>query len=121
VANLEQMLDTLAGIDGVEVAVIASRDGLVIAERHTQENDLAEALGATSASLLNNIEALASDLGRGSVTQAIVELAEGLAVLQPAGPVAVLTVVVGSSVNLGRVRLALRKHEALVQQAVADL
>lgn len=121
VADLDQMLDTLAGIEGVQAAVVASRDGLVIAGRQNQESDSLEAIGAMSASLVSTLDSMASDLGRGAVSQAIVELEDGLAVVQPAGALAVLTLLVGSSLNLGRVRLALRKNEHMVREAVANL
>jgi predicted regulator of Ras-like GTPase activity (Roadblock/LC7/MglB family) len=121
VADLDQMLDILAGIEGVQAAVVAGRDGLVIAGRQNQESDSLEAIGAMAASLVSTLDSMASDLGRGAVSQVIVELEDGLAVVQPAGALAVLTLLVGSSVNLGRVRLALRKNEHLVREAVADL
>lgn len=121
VADLDQMLDTLAGIEGVQAAVVASRDGLVIAGRQNQESDSLEAIGAMSASLVSTLDSMASGLGRGAVSQAIVELEDGLAVVQPAGALAVLTLLVGSSLNLGRVRLALRKNEHMVREAVANL
>lgn len=121
VADLDQVLETLAGIEGVQAAVVASRDGLVIAGRQNQDSDSLEAIGAMSASLVSTLESMAADLGRGSVSQAMIEMEDGLAVVQPASPSAVLTLLVGSSVNLGRVRLALRKNDALVQEAVADL
>ena len=120
-ADLDQMLDTFAGTEGVQAAVVTSRDGLVICGRQNQESDSLEAVGAMSASLVSTLDAMASDLGRGAVGQAIIELEDGLAVVQPAGSLAVLTLLVGSSVKLGRVRLALRKNELLVREAVANL
>lgn len=39
VADLDQMLDTFAGTEGVQAAVVTSRDGLVICGRQNQESD----------------------------------------------------------------------------------
>ncbi len=120
-ADLGEMLDTLAGVGGVDAVVVSGRDGLLIDGRENNEVGSLETLAALSSSLLGSFDNLGADLDKGAVTQAIVEFNESMAILQPAGTMGVLTMVLNSSTNLGRVRLALRKHQKIVEEALAQL
>ncbi len=64
---------------------------------------------------------MAADLESGAISQAMIEFERGMAIVQPVKDIAILTVVLGSVTNLGRVRLALRKNYSLVQDALSGL
>src|SRR5579859_1477492 len=112
------MLDTVVGLEGVRAVAVGGRDGLLIDGRQNDDRANLDALAAISASLVGHLESIASDLDEGAVGQTIVEFGQGLVIVHPAGDVAVMTILLGSSANLGRLRLALRKQQTTVQEAL---
>lgn len=120
-ADLGQTLDTFQAVPGVQAAVVASRDGLLIDGRQNSDGYSLEELGAMAASLVGELERLAAELDRGEVRQAMIEFGDGVAIVVPAGDLAVLGLLLSSTANLGRARLTLQRSESNLRDALAAL
>lgn len=121
-AELDTVLDGIAGIDGVRAVVIAGRDGLMIhgSQRTGGQEDL-DALAAISADVVRNVRTLAADMGRDGLDQVIAEFGDGLVLLQPVGADASLAVMAGTDGNLGRLRFLVRRRAPELGQLVEQL
>ena len=113
--GLRGILDGLLRIDGVTAALVVGRDGFVI-EAVSGDGINADAVGAIAASSLGASEEMGRELHLGELGSILIEFDQGPVAVSPAGPDAVLAVVGTQSVNLGRLRIEMRK----VRTAVAN-
>ena len=121
-AEIDTVLDSITGIDGVRAAVIAGRDGLMIqgAQRSGGQEDL-DALAAIAADVVRNLRTLGSDLGRSTLDQIIAEFGDGMVLLQPVGEEASLAILAGPDGNIGRLRFLVRRRAPEIGQLLAQL
>jgi predicted regulator of Ras-like GTPase activity (Roadblock/LC7/MglB family) len=121
-AEIDTMLEGIAGIDGVKAVVIAGRDGLMIhgSQKAGGQEDL-DALAAISADVVRNVRTLAADMGRDGLDQVIAEFGDGLVLLQPVGEEASLTVTAGPDGNLGRLRFLVRRRAPELGRLIEQL
>lgn len=113
--GLRGILDGLLRIDGVTAALVVGRDGFVI-EAVSSDGIDGDAVGAIAASSLGTSEEMGGELHLGPLGSVLIEFDQGPVALSPAGPDAVLAVVANQSVNLGRLRIEMRK----IRTAVAN-
>jgi CheY-like chemotaxis protein/predicted regulator of Ras-like GTPase activity (Roadblock/LC7/MglB family) len=97
------ILKQFAGIDGVQWAVLADREGFLLDVAGKGVVD-AEVAGALSACLTESSEGLGRELGRGALHGMILEYAQGMVVLYSVGPSALLAIALGEPSALGKVR-----------------
>lgn len=113
--GLRGILDGLLRIEGVTAALVVGRDGFVI-EAVCSDSIEADSIGAIAASSLGTSEAMGGELHLGDLGTVLIEFDQGPVAVSPAGPDAVLAVVGNQSVNLGRLRIEMKK----IRQAVAN-
>jgi len=113
--GIRGILEGLLRIDGVTAALVVGRDGFVI-EAVSSDTIEADSVGAIAASSLGTSEAMGGELHLGQLGSILIEFEQGPVAVSPAGPEAVLAVVGNQHVNLGRLRIEMRK----IRTAVAN-
>jgi len=101
---LEKILVDLNAIDGVNGSIVTGKDGLVIAQRAPPDTDvdLASAMAATTG------EKAVAELKQGEIEQAMIEGSAGKTLII-AGKNAILMVITSPDVNLGLIRIEMRR------------
>lgn len=113
--GLRGILDGLMRVEGATAALVVGRDGFVI-EAVSTEGIEADSVGALAASSLGASETMGGELHLGPLGSILIEYEMGPVAVSPAGPDAVLAVVGNQHVNLGRLRIEMRK----IRTAVAN-
>lgn len=111
--GLRGILEGLLRVEGVTAAMVVGRDGFVIESVSTQGAE-SDSVGAIAASALASAEAMGGELHAGQLGAILIEYDQGPVAVSPAGPDAVLAVVGNQSVNLGRLRIEMRKIRTAV-------
>lgn len=113
------MLEQFTAIDGVRLALLVGRDGLLIESVTRPGADAdAEAVAAMAASGLGSTEALGEEVKLGHPVQLLAEYGEGVVVLEPVANLAALAVVADGVSQLGRIRLVARRQRQDLAEAV---
>lgn len=99
---MEELLEKLLKISGVEGALVVGKDGLVIASVGSFQPD-PDSFGAGVAELLNQMDQLVG--ARGSAQRATISQAGGILQLSAINEVTFLVIQGGAAVNVGRLRL----------------
>ena len=115
--ELGSILRRFTAMDGVQWAVLADREGIVLEATEGAAID-AGIGGAFSACLAEASQGLGRELGRGAVSSMIVEFEKGTVVVWNVGATALLAVGLGGSSALGKVRYYARKALAELAQAL---
>ena len=107
--TIRDLVGAIRQREGVEAAVVLGRDGLVI------DGDAASTVSAEDiAAHIPGIISAADDLGvtanRGSLTTAILEHANGLAIISVVSQEAILLVLVQPAANIGQLLFELRRN-----------
>jgi predicted regulator of Ras-like GTPase activity (Roadblock/LC7/MglB family) len=118
-SQLNERLQQLRDIGGIDLAAVVGNDGLVLASSAGEGIDV-EAVGAVAASGLLLAEALGRELERGAAMQTIIEFADGMALLMPLDPDVALLILARPDANLGRLRLVTRRARADLLRAVSQ-
>jgi uncharacterized protein len=116
--NLKTVLERFLAIEGVALACVTGTDGLVVESAGRPELD-AEAVGAVATSALGAAQALAEEITRGRLVQAMAEFEKGVVVLEPIGDLGVLLIVSEDVTTVGRVRLVARRERQALEAALA--
>jgi len=111
--GIRGILEGLLRIDGVTAALVVGRDGFVI-EAVSSDTIEADSVGAIAASSLGTSEAMGGELHLGQLGSILIEFEQGPVAVSPVGPEAVLAVVGNQHVNLGRLRIEMRKIRVAV-------
>jgi CheY-like chemotaxis protein/predicted regulator of Ras-like GTPase activity (Roadblock/LC7/MglB family) len=106
--NPSAVLAQLGGIDGVQWAVLADREGFVIDATADAGVD-ADVAAALSACLAESSDGLGRELGRGALQGVILEYEKGMVVLYGVGPSGLLAVGLTEASVLGKVRYYARR------------
>lgn len=106
--ELRQRLALLAGIDGVQAAIAVSRDGFILEAATSGELDT-EAVGAIVSTGVSVTENIGNDLNLGTMRQCMLEYGNGLVLISLLGNDAILAVTAGAGINLGHIRLQVRR------------
>ncbi|MDH7593021.1 MAG: roadblock/LC7 domain-containing protein [Methanomicrobiales archaeon] len=114
---LKQILSEFLKLDGVSAAVVVGRDGFVIESAVSGKVDI-EALGAMASTGVGTSEAMGTELGKGQLTQMLVELQEGPIILSPLSPDELIAIVANNGANIGRIRYELKKNRERIIAAL---
>jgi predicted regulator of Ras-like GTPase activity (Roadblock/LC7/MglB family) len=107
---LKQILGEFLNLDGVSAAVVVGRDGFVIESAMSGKMDI-DALGAMASTGIGTSEAMGRELGKGDLTQMLVELDKGPIIVSPLSKDELIAIVAENSSNLGRIRYELKKNK----------
>ncbi|NTW92113.1 MAG: dynein regulation protein LC7 [Methanoregulaceae archaeon] len=107
---LKQILGEFLNVDGVSAAVVVGRDGFVIESATSGKMDI-DALGAMASTGIGTSEAMGRELGKGELTQMLVELDKGPIIVSPLSKDELIAIVADSTANLGRIRYEVKKNK----------
>ena len=91
-------------------AVVVGRDGFVIESAVSGKVDI-EALGAMASTGLGHSEAMGNTLGKGELSQMLVELEKGPIILSPLSADELIAIVADTSSNVGRTRVRTEEEQ----------
>ncbi len=115
--GIEEILNALVAVQGIEAAVCVGRDGFVIEAAAAAGSDV-DAIGAMVATGLGSAESVGRELNVGGLSQAMMEYDQGVIVMTAIGSDAILAVVAATSASLGNVRLQVRKRRVELEAAL---
>ncbi|PMQ02303.1 MAG: dynein regulation protein LC7 [Dictyoglomus sp. NZ13-RE01] len=108
-ADFQPILNEILEIEGVQVSLLASDDGLVI-DKATKDSIDPEALGAVASGGLRATTMIGNELAKGSTKEVIIIFEEGAVFIYPIeGKPATLVVVANPGANFGKIRNAIKK------------
>ncbi len=113
---MRHIVEDLIRVDGVIGSLLVGRDGLVIASTLLEDED-AEVLGAMSAAVFGEIDKATKRIGIGVLVDAIIDAKDGSILLLESRDV-ILTVVTQRMVNLGLVKMEMRRAAKRINEAV---
>ena len=105
---VERLRELQASSPDIEASAIVSVDGLTIASALPQGVE-EDRVSAMSAAMLSLGERIASELGRGALTEVYIKGEKGYVILQSVGTEAVLTVLAREGAKMGLVFLDMRR------------
>ncbi|NJQ00588.1 roadblock/LC7 domain-containing protein [Streptomyces zingiberis] len=115
---LDELARLRARVPGVTGVLAASADGLVLAQDGAGEE--AEGVAALTAAALGVALRLADATGRGAFRELLTRGEEGYVATYAAGSSAVVTVLAGPRVHVGRLHLEARRCGARIGELVDD-
>lgn len=118
--RLSQAIEELQRVRGFISATVTRRDGLVI--HHTFRNAReAAGLSAMAAAMLGAARATGHELGQGPPEYGFFRFADGLLLLQDAGPEALLACLMDPDTNLGYAIARISHASREVRQTLEDM
>jgi uncharacterized protein len=105
---VDRLRDMQIGSPDIEASAVVSVDGLPIATALPREVE-EDRVSAMSAAMLSLGERIASELGRGGLSEVSIKGEKGYVILQSLGTEAVLTVLARESAKMGLVLLDMRR------------
>ncbi len=105
---VDRLRDMQASSPEIEASAIVSIDGLTIASALPQEVE-EDRVSAMSAAMLSLGERIASELGRGSLSQVYIKGEQGFVILMSIGEDTVLTALARENAKLGLIFLDMRR------------
>jgi hypothetical protein len=114
---LKPLLEEFLKVEGVSAAVVVGRDGFVIESAVSGKVDI-EALGAMASTGLGTSEAMGTTLGKGELSQMLVELEKGPILLSPLSADELIAIVADTTANVGRIRYELKKNKERIVAAL---
>lgn len=108
-ATIRETLEEISKLDGVQVSVLVSDDGLVI-ESVGRDGSNAEPLAAVASGSLRASEMIGTELAKGSTREMVIIFEDGAVFIVPVeGKPAILVVVSNKGANLGKIRIGIKK------------
>lgn len=117
-STTHEILQDLVKISGVNTAVIVGRDGFVIDGVSNGGHLETETVGAVISAGIGSSEVMGRELNVGAMNQGMMEYADGLIMMSLVGGDAILAVVADTQVNLGYVRLQIKRRLADIEKAI---
>jgi len=117
---LQALLNRFKVIDGVDLAAVVATDGLLM-ESAARNGVDAEAICAVAANGLALAEALGREISKGNAAQVTVEYADGVVMIDPLTPDAMLLVLTQGRGQLGRLRFLMQKHHDTFVTAIHEI
>jgi predicted regulator of Ras-like GTPase activity (Roadblock/LC7/MglB family) len=117
-SKLKELLVDFAQVEGVNAAVVISRDGFVIEGETNGTWFDNETLGAVISVGIGSSAMIANELQVGEIGQTIFECAKGIVVVVFLGANALLTLVSDASINIGNLRYQLKKRVPGIEAAL---
>lgn len=113
---MRHIVEDLLRVEGVIGSLLVGKDGLVVASTLIDGED-AEVLGAMSAAVYGEIDKSTKRIGIGTLVDAIIDAQQGSILLLEAKEL-ILVVVTHSKVNLGLVKMEMRRAAKRISEAV---
>jgi predicted regulator of Ras-like GTPase activity (Roadblock/LC7/MglB family) len=107
--TIRDLVGVLRQREGVDAAIVLGRDGLLIDSSAESTVD-ADSIAALVPSIVAAAEELGRQSNRGSVTTAVLEYPEGIAIVSSLSAEAMLLVLARPSAQVGRLLFELRRH-----------
>lgn len=119
-ASLSDVLQELQASSGLEMAAIVSADGLVIDSASNGEIDVESVCSVASNGVLV-MGSLGQELGEHSTNMMTVEYGRHIVVMSPLDEENLLVLLGGSDINLGRMRIILRRRATALAEALESV
>ena len=116
-ASIRDLVAAIRQRDGVEAAVILGRDGLLIDSQAIAGLD-AEEMAARIPSILHAADELGMHSGRGAIVTAVLEHAQGMALISNLTNEAILLVLLAPTANVGPLLYELRRNRGQIAALV---
>lgn len=116
---LKEVLDKLIEVEGIEAALLSSRDGLLIDGVTADGSDL-ETLAAVGTYGMQAVRRMSELSEHGHPLGITVESERGFVAIQPLSDLAILIVVFNDSINLGYVRFLLGRFKRRMLEILAS-
>jgi predicted regulator of Ras-like GTPase activity (Roadblock/LC7/MglB family) len=113
---MRRIVEGLIRVEGVIGSLLVGKDGLVVASTLMDEED-AEILGAMSAAVFGEIDKSTRRIGVGTLIDAIIDAEQG-SILMLESRDLILVVITQRMVNLGLVKMEMRRAAKRIGEAV---
>ena len=113
---METILQRLTDLDEITGAILVGKDGLIVSGALHSDDE--EMLGAMSAAVFGSVANYTTQINNGDLRRVIIETGSGTVQFAEVGDL-ILVVTTSTSINLGRVRLEIKKASRQLSQAVA--
>jgi uncharacterized protein len=113
---VETILQRLTDLDEITGAILVGKDGLIVSGALHSDDE--EMLGAMSAAVFGSVANYTTQINNGDLRHVIIETSSGTVQFAEVGDL-ILVVTTSTSMNLGRVRLEIKKASRQLSQAVA--
>lgn len=114
--KMRRIVEDLLRVEGVIGSLLVGKDGLVVASTLLDEED-AEILGAMSAAVFGEIDKATKRIGVGTLLDSIIDAQDGSILLLGARDL-ILVVITQRMVNLGLVKMEMRRAAKRISEAV---
>ena len=118
-ASLADMLQELQASSGLEMAAVVSADGLVIDSASNGEIDV-ESLCSVASNGALVMDALGQELGEHTTDMMTIEYGRHIVTMSPIDQEHMLVLLAGPGVNLGRMRIVLRRRVGALAEALEN-
>lgn len=113
---MRRIVEDLIRVEGVIGSILVGKDGLVVASTLMDEED-AEILGAMSAAVFGEIDKATRRIGVGMLVDSIIDAEQGSILMLEARDL-ILVVITQRMVNLGLVKMEMRRASKRISEAV---
>ena len=113
---MRKIVDDLLRVDGVIGSLLVGKDGLVVASTLLDQDD-GDVLGAMSAAVYGEINKATTRIGVGGLVDAIIDAKDGSILLLEARDL-ILVVITQRGINLGLVKLEMRRAAKRISEVV---
>jgi predicted regulator of Ras-like GTPase activity (Roadblock/LC7/MglB family) len=113
---MRRIVEDLIRVEGVIGSLLVGKDGLVVASTLMDEED-AEILGAMSAAVFGEIDKATRRIGVGTLIDTIIDAEQGSILMLEARDL-ILAVITQRMVNLGLVKMEMRRAAKRIGEAV---
>lgn len=113
---METILQRLTDLDEITGAILVGKDGLIVSGALHSDDE--EMLGAMSAAIFGSVANYTTQINNGDLRHVIIETSSGTVQFAEVGDL-ILVVTTSTSINLGRVRVEIKKASHQLSQAVA--
>ena len=114
---LREQLEDFLKVEGITMVVLVGRDGFII-EAATLSNQNIDEVGAVVSTGMGSSESMGTDLGVGNMNQGMLEYENGIIFIRAVGSDAIFILVSTTNVNLGMVRLQIKKRIGSIEAAL---
>jgi uncharacterized protein len=114
--TLKDYLNELVKIEGINTAVLVSRDGFVLDGAVSGTGIDIEALGAVLSTGIGTSEVMGTEMKVGELRQNMAEYSNGVILFNLVGDNTILAVVADLKAPLGNVRYQVKKHLAGIEE-----
>lgn len=115
---LKNLLDDLTKIDGLNAAVVVSRDGFVVEGSMRGGTIDVETMAAVISAGVGSQEVMARQLAVGDLQLSMAECTGGMIVTVTLGEDAIMAITADSEAKIGNIRFQLKKRLSDIMQAV---